>query len=418
MRRSRQRRAEIVPSFTYRGRARGGQLVTGELEGDTAAAVAARLSSIGVTPLDVHETRGAELTVGDVWRRLGGGGPKLADLILFARQMHTITRAGVPLLKGLGGLADTTHNRVLSDVLRDMIDSLEGGRELSAAMARHERVFGSLFVSIVRVGEQTGTLPEAFLRIYEYLRIESRIRERIKSAVRYPLMVIVALGFALALISLWVLPKFEPLFASLESVPLPTRVLMGTSAWISSHWGTALAGVVALIVAFRYWISTPDGRLVWDRRVLSLPVIGATLEKALLARVSRSFAVIFTAGVPLVQGLNTVAATTGNAHLGRQVLRLREGVERGEALSHTARSVGIFPPLVLQMIAVGEETGALPELLGEVAEFYEREVDYELDNLSAAIEPLLILAVAGLVLVLALGVFLPLWDMAAGASAF
>lgn len=405
-----------MAEFTYKGR-RDGLLIDGIVEAEDRETAASRLAARGVVVLEVSAHRPEEDVSAKIWEVLGRGWPKTADLMLFARQLHTITRSGVPILRGLSGLLETTHNQRLRIALADVIRGLEGGRDLAGAMAPHTQVFGRLFVSIVRVGESTGTLPDALLRIYDYLRLEQKIRERVKSATRYPIIVLIAIACAIALISLWVLPRFAPLFERLPEVPWPTKVIMGVSTFASEHAISLAILFTAIGFGVKFWIATPAGRFLWHRQLLHLPIVGTSVQKAILARLCRSMALILQAGVPVVEGLKTIGTALGNDFMASRLDVLRESVERGESLSRAARHTGMFTPLVLSMLDVGEETGALDELLIEAAEFYEREVDYELENLSAALEPLLIVAVAGLVLILALGVFLPLWDMASMAKA-
>lgn len=404
-----------MAEFTYKGR-RDGLLIDGIVEADDRETAASRLAARGVVVLEVSDRRPDEDVTAKLWEVLGRGWPKTADLMLFARQLHTITRSGVPILRGLTGLLETTHNQRLRIALTDVIRGLEGGRDLAGAMTPHTQVFGRLFVSIVRVGESTGTLPAALLRIYDYLRLEQKIRDRVKSATRYPIIVLIAIACAIALISLWVLPRFAPLFERLPEVPWPTKVIMGVSTFASEHALSLAILIAAAGFGVKFWVATPAGRFLWHRQLLRLPIVGTSVQKAILARLCRSMALILQAGVPVVEGLKTIGAALGNEFMASRLDVLRESVERGESLSRAARHTGMFTPLVLSMLDVGEETGSLDELLIEAAEFYEREVDYELDNLSAALEPLLIVAVAGLVLILALGVFLPLWDMASMAK--
>jgi MSHA biogenesis protein MshG len=249
--------------------------------------------------------------------------------------------------------------------------------------------------------------------------MEKRIRDKLKAALRYPATVVAAIGIAIAIITLWVLPKFAPVFAALgDNLPWATRVLLGTSTFTSNYWYLIVAVIAASIVGFRFALHEPAGRYRWDKLKLRAPIVGGITRRASLAQICRSFALTLEAGVPMIQALNMIARAAGTEYLCERVLALRDGVERGEGLYRTAQTVDLFTPLALQMISVGEETGTLGEMLDEVADFYEREVDHDLENLSAAIEPLLIVSVGGMVLILALGVFLPLWDMAAGSGGF
>jgi MSHA biogenesis protein MshG len=334
------------------------------------------------------------------------------DLVLFSRQMYSITKSGLPLLRGLRGLADSTHNLLLRDALHDVLLSLESGRDLASSLARHPTIFPPLFLSIVRVGESTGTLDNSFQRLCEYLSEDQDVQNRVTSAIRYPLVVIAVIGIAIAVITVFVIPNFAPLFRVLgDDIPWPTRVIMGTSSLVREHGVAIVAAVLAGAFAGRRYLGTEDGRYRWDRFKLSMPVLGDLMHQAGLSRGTRSLAVSLDAGLPMIQALALLGRSSGNAFLAERLLGLRDAVERGDSLSRASAAAGIFPPLVLQMVAVGEETGELTRLLHEVAGFYQREVDYRLRNLTALIEPLLIIVVGAMVTILALGVFLPLWNM-------
>jgi MSHA biogenesis protein MshG len=398
--------------FRYRGRSGRGALVTGRLEAESIDAVAARLMNLGITPIEIDSDVAGRASLAETWQRLGGGKPKTADLVLFSRQMYSITKSGLPLLRGLRGLADSTHNLLLREALHDVLQSLESGRDLASSLARHPQIFPPLFLSIVRVGESTGTLDNSFLRLCDYLSQDQDVQDRVKSAIRYPLVVVGMIGIAIGVITVFVIPNFAPLFRVLgNDIPWPTRVIMGTSSFVIAHGAMLVAAVIAGLYAARRYIGTEAGRYRWDRFKLSVPVLGDLMHQAILSRVMRSMAISLDAGLPMIQALTLLARSAGNEYLSERLLRLRDAVERGDSLSRAAASAEIFPPLVLQMVAVGEETGELTRLLEEVAGFYQREVDYRLRNLTALIEPLLIVFVGGMVLILALGVFLPLWNM-------
>ncbi|MDX1516200.1 MAG: type II secretion system F family protein [Woeseiaceae bacterium] len=408
-----------MAEFAYRGRSQDGELVSGKLHGASADAVAGRLVNIGITPVEIRDLAAkTTLTVNDLWLRLGGGKPTTKDLIMFCRQMYTITRAGLPLLHGLKGLMETTHNEVLKAALVDILSSLESGRGLSQSMAAHPKIFTELFINLVEIGESSGTLEVSFQRLYEYLSMEREVRDKVKSAVRYPIVVLCAIAVALGIITMFVIPNFEPIFRQLgDNIPLPTKIIMGVSNFVVASWAYMLAAGILATAAAKAWIRTDAGRLQWDRLKLNIPVTGVIVRNAAMSRITRSLSVSIAAGLPINQTLRTVSGSIGNEWLGRKLEHLSAGIERGEALSTTARTSELFTPLVLQMIALGEETGALPELMDEASDFYRREVDYDLDNLSAALEPILIVSVGAIVLVLALGVFLPMWDMIARAKA-
>jgi MSHA biogenesis protein MshG len=398
--------------FKYRGRSGRGDLITGRLEADDIDTVAARLMNLGITPLEIASDAAQGTTVREILQRLGAGRPGMADLVLFTRQMYSITKSGLPLLRGLRGLAQSTQNARLRDALHDVLHALESGRDFASSLARHPDIFPPLFVSMVRVGESTGTLDNTFLRLGEYLGHDQDVQDRVKSAVRYPLMVVAVIGLAVAVITVFVIPNFAPLFKILgNDIPWPTRLIMGTSALVRHHGLALVATAIAAVIAFKRHVATEAGRYRWDRLKIKIPVIGELLHLSVLSRVTRSLAISLEAGLPMIQALTLLSRSAGNDYLAELVLRLRDAVERGEALSHAAATAGIFPPLVLQMVLVGEETGDLTRLLEEVSGFYQREVDYRLRNLTAMLEPILIIGVGAMVLILALGVFLPMWNM-------
>lgn len=402
-----------MPDFVYKGRASTGELMSGDLIADSVDAVASRLIDRGITPVEIRLKAHAGQDILETLRRkLGGGRPTTRDLTMFCRQMHTITRSGIPLLGGLSSLARTTHHLMLREALTAIIESLQAGRGLSESLRRHPQVFTPLFISIVEVGETTGTLDTAFLRLYEYLSQDEEVKKKVTSAVRYPIFVLVAIAAALGVISVFVIPNFAPLFRALgDNIPMPTRIIMGISDFTVNQWPYLLLIIIGSVFGISSYLGTKTGRATWDRNRLRIPVIGPIMLEASLARVTRSLSVAIGAGLPMNQALSTIAESTGNVYLGKQIHEMRTAVERGRSLTWAASTAGLFPPLVLQMISVGEETGAIPDLMNETADFYQREVDYRLDNLSAALEPILIVGVGICVLILALGVFLPMWDM-------
>lgn len=399
--------------FAYKARNGRGELVSGVLESSDSGTVATQLLNTGLTPVDIAETSKPPTEGGNWFQRLTEPRVRSIDVQLFSRQMYTLLKAGVPIMRGLAGLQESAINRSFARIIKDVRESLESGRELSSAMRRHPDVFNSFYISMVRVGEMTGRLEEVFLRLHDHLEFERDMKERIKSAMRYPSFVVIAMLVAIAVINIWVVPAFSQVFASFKAeLPLMTRMLISSSNFTVNYWPFLLAVVAGALLAFRAWIATPKGRYRWDRIKLRLPIAGTIVQRGSLARFARSFALSSRSGVPIVQALSVVAQTVDNTYISRRVEQMRDGVERGESILRTAVTTGVFTPVVLQMVAVGEETGELDELMSEIAAMYEREVDYELKTLSARIEPILIIGLGILVLILALGVFLPIWDLA------
>ena len=402
-----------MPHFSFRGRNTRGELITGTLEGADAGVIADQLLNTGITPVDIRASQ--RVLSGEVpqwWKNLGRRKATLLDLMLFSRQMHTLLKAGVPILRALAGLQESATNPTMVEVIQDLRVSLDSGRELSAAMRRHPEVFSFFYVSLVRVGELTGQLENVFLRLYNHLDFERQIRDSIKAAVRYPIFVLVAMAAAIVIVNLFVIPAFAKVYAGFKAeLPYLTKLLIGFSNLMVETWMLQLAAIVAIAFAFRAWTRSRRGKYQWDKFKLRIPIAGKIILKATLARFARSLALALQSGVPVVQSLTTVALVVDNDYIGQRIEQMRDGVERGESVLRTAVAAGVFTPVVLQMIAVGDETGELDALMREVADLYERDVEYEVRTLSQQVEPILIVGLGALVLVLALGVFLPIWDL-------
>lgn len=404
-----------MPFFSYKARNASGELLTGVMEGADSGAVADQLFSTGATPVEILVTKKNAATTGaDIgwWQKLTEKKVSSMDVQLFSRQLYTLLKAGVPIMRGLAGLQESAISPAFGRIIKDVRESLDAGRELSAAMARHPTVFTPFYLSMVRVGEMTGRLDEVFLRLFDHLEFDRDMRARVKSATRYPSFVIVAMIVAMVIVNMFVIPQFVKVFASFNAErPLMTRILIGTSAFMVAYWPLLLVLTIAAIAGFKAWLRTVPGRYTWDRYKLRFPIAGKIILKGTMARFARSFALSSTSGVPIVQALTVVSQTVDNAYLCARVEQMRDGVERGDSILRTSVAAGVFTPVVLQMIAVGEESGSLDELMDEIAQMYEREVDYELKTLSAQIEPILIAFLGAMVLVLALGIFLPVWDL-------
>jgi MSHA biogenesis protein MshG len=401
-----------MPFFEYKGRNQRGEAVKGRIEANSPEAVATQLFNSGITPIDIMIGSVGGDVLGTLRMRIGGGNVEPLDLIWFSRQMYTMMKAGVPIMQALRGLRETTENRAFAEVLGSISDSLDSGLDLSSAFQRHTKVFPSLYVNLIQVGETTGNLAEVFLQLASYMERDKDTRERIKSATRYPMFVVIAMVAAIFILNIFVIPAFAKLYSGFRiELPWATKLLIATSNFSVAYWHLLLIGTVLSIIAFRYYIQTPDGRYWWHKLKLKVPVVGKIIFQASLDRFARSLAVMMRSGIPLVQGMTVVSRAVDNDFISDRIVQMRDGIERGETIARTAVATGLFPPLVIQMISVGEDTGAVDELLFNVADYYEREVDYAIKNLSAAIQPILIVFLGVLVLILALGVFLPMWDM-------
>ncbi|MFZ6813680.1 type II secretion system F family protein [Undibacterium sp. Rencai35W] len=402
-----------MPFFAYKARNARGELVEGVLESADSGAVASQLFNSGITPIHINPTsqpaKSGEMTW---WKKFTEPKVLSLDVQLFSRQLYTLLKSGVPIMRGLAGLQESAINKSFARVILDLRESLDGGRELSAAMRRHPDIFSTFYISMVRVGEMTGQLEDIFIRLYAHLEFEREMKERVKSALRYPTFVMIAMVLAMAVINIFVIPAFAKVFAGFNAeLPLMTRILLGVSNFTVEYWPVCLFALIASIVAFKTYVGTRNGRYQWDKVKLKIPIVGRIILKGTLARFARSFALSSKSGVPIVQALNVVSQTVDNSYISVRIEQMRDGVERGESILRTAVVAGIFTPIVLQMIAVGEESGELDDLMDEIASMYERDVEYELKTLSSNIEPILIVGLGVLVLVLALGIFLPIWDL-------
>lgn len=400
-----------MPFFYYTGRDTGGSLVKGVLESTDSSALVNLLLASNITPIDISEKAKAAPAAaksGSIFKDK----IETIDVMLFSRQMYTLLKAGIPIMKALGGLQASTQNKAFAEVIGDLRVSLDSGRELSAALREHPKVFNNFYVNMVRVGETTGMLDQIFLRLFDYIEFERFMRDQIKAALRYPTFVVIAMIVAIAIVNVFVIPAFAKVFESMHAeLPPLTTLLLNLSNFTIHYWPYLLVSIIVLVYGFKQFISSPEGRYKWHRFILTTPIAGKIVHKGTMARFARSFALATKNGVPITQALNLVSQTVDNDYIGQKIDDMRMGVERGETILRTANNSGVFNPLVLQMIAVGEESGSLDDLMQEIADMYQRDVEYEIKTLGAQIEPILIIFLGIMVLLLALGIFLPIWDL-------
>ena len=398
--------------FKYSGRNINGEKVSGIVDAASESSVIDQLIGNGVTPTSISKDTSSSLSMNINVVKWFQSTVPLEILIIFCRQMYSLTKAGVPLLRAMNGLLQNNHNKVMKEVLEVVHFDLVNGNTLSHAMRQHPHVFSSLFISMVMVGENTGRLDTVLLQLSEYYEQELESHKRIKTAIRYPFLVVIFILTGMVILNIFVIPQFTSIFARFGTdLPLPTRILMATSDFFVNFWEYLLAVLLGAGFACRAWIKTDKGQEKWSHFKLVFPIFGDIVNRTQMARFSRTFALMLKSGVPLNKSITLSAESLGNLYLEKCLLGMKEGIESGSSVSITAMQSGIFTSLVLQMITVGEETGQIDELLLEVAEFYDREVDYDLKTLTSKIEPILLILVASMVLMLALGIFLPMWDM-------
>ncbi len=400
--------------FQYKARSVRGDAVEGTIDAPSSDAAASSLMEGGLTPIDI--VAAVEKKTASRWDRdlKDIFPPKvgLVDLIQFSRQMHSLMRAGVPLLSALTGLAANTRNPTLARAIAEVNGSLGAGRDLATSLSHHPDIFSLFYVSLVRVGETTGRLDQIFEQLAFYLEREKNTRDQVKSALRYPIFVLSAIAVAIVIINIKVIPAFANVFTKFGAdLPLATRILMGMSNFMLAYWPLLLILGVAGFFGVRAYLQTEKGRYRWHKLLLHLPLIGPVIFQATMARFSHLFSMAQSSGVPLITALSVVARALDNDYAEERILTMRDGIERGDSITRTATATGVFDPLVLQMLAVGEESGTMDQLLREIADYYNREVDYAIAKMSASIEPILTIVIGLMVLVLAIGVFLPMWNL-------
>jgi type IV pilus assembly protein PilC len=396
----------MAERYAYRVRDRRGALVTGEIVADSQELVMTRLREMNYIPLEIKQKREGlkrEIT-------LRPGRVKLKDLAIFSRQFATMVNSGLPLLRTLSILEEQTDSKQLVKKLAEVRLDVERGSSLSGALARHEKTFPLMYVSMCRAGEASGTLDQVLLRLADTLEKEVSLRQKIKSAMTYPTVVFAMVILILAAMLLFVVPTFKDLYSSLGgTLPLPTRMLLATSDVVRKFFPIFVGAVILGIFLFRRWIKTDRGRAAFDRFKLRLPIFGSLFQKTALARFARTLGVLNRSGVPILQALDIVQETVRNEVVAKAVRDVQSGVKEGESIAAPLANHKVFPPMVVQMMAVGEETGALDTMLEKIADFYEEEVSTAVESLTSLIEPLLIAVVGGAVGVIVISLYLPLF---------
>lgn len=398
--------------YQYKGRNQLGEVMQGEIDSPSTQAVAKWLGESGIYPISIRLKPQPKESPPWLAKLLGENDVKPADLLLFTRQMGTMGKSGLPLMQAITGLQKTTPSKGLAKVLRQVRIDLDSGLELSTALSRHPAVFNDYYVSMIRVGEGSGQLDEAFQNLLKQLDFDRQMTQRIKSALRYPSFVMMAVAVAMAILTIFVIPVFGKTYAGLKvELPLLTRALLATSSFAVNYWWAVLGALTLASLLVRAFVRGPQGRYLWDKYKLRLPVFGSIITKATVARFCGGFSTAYRSGVPIVQSLELVARVVDNAFFASRIGLMRMGLERGESFSRVARSTGIFTALELQMIGVGEDSGDIEGMVAQIATQYEEEVAYEVSRLSESIEPILLGLMGGLVGVLLLGIFLPMWSL-------
>jgi type IV pilus assembly protein PilC len=394
-----------MPVYVYKARTVGGESQSGEMNAATEADVVGQLRRRRLVVVSVKEKpKEISLSIG---RRI-----KTKDLVLFTRQFATMINAGLPLVQSLDILAAQQPNKKAAEKIRAVLSDVESGSTLADAMRRHKDFFSEIYVNMVAAGEAGGVLDVILLRLAEYLEAADRLRRKVRGAMFYPVTVLSFAMLAIAALLIFVIPTFAGFFESANvPMPLPTRFVMGLSEFLTSYWwavAAALAGIGWLIRAYR---QTSDGRLATDRLLLRIPIIGGVIRKAAIARFSRTLGTLVQSGVPILDGLEITARTAGNQVVEDAVMKSRASIAGGETIAEPLKRSDVFPPMVVQMINVGEQTGGLDDMLSKIADFYDEEVDSAVTALTSVIEPIMIVFLGAIVGGMVVAMYLPIFDI-------
>jgi type IV pilus assembly protein PilC len=402
-----------MPYFNYTIRDANGQTRSGKVEAPNAEELKKRLQAEGLQVLEVTEDRKAPRVPAG-----GYGRVKLSDLAIFARQFSTMLDAGVSLIRCLDVLQAQTNNARLRKILMDLSARVESGESLSRSMARHPKAFSQLIIGLIRAGEVGGVLEESLQRIAGFLEKDVELRRKIRSALTYPVIVLLAaVGIVIFLVS-WLVPQFASLFKELgiKELPAPTQFLVDLSALFTQRWYVVIIAVVAILIAYKLFVSTRVGRRVADRVKLRVPVFGPLHHKIVMARFSRTMGTLLASGVPILQAMETVAGVVGNSVVSDAVIESRARIREGEKIADPLQRSKMFPPMVVHMVSVGEESGSLDHMLNKIADFYENEVEMTIASLTAAIEPVMIVLLGIIVGFIVISMFLPMIEVISNLS--
>lgn len=395
-------------TYTYTVRDLGGKVVTGTLTADSQQLLVSRLREMGYTPLKIGMQSSGGVKREIHLRRT----PKLKDLAVFSRQFATMVNSGLPILRALSILEQQTESRLISKATATVRQDVERGSSLSAGMANHPKVFNNLYVAMVRSGETGGVLEAVLERLADNLEREVSLRNRIRSAMTYPVVVAGFVTLILLAMLIFIVPQFKDIYATLGgNLPLPTRMLLKVSQVLTTYFWVVGLVVAGLVVAVKRYKKTEAGQAAWDRLKLKVPVFGELFRKTALARFARVLGVLNRSGVPILQSLEVVSETVNNSLISKAVLDVQQSVKGGESLSKPLARHGVFPPMVVQMLAVGEETGALDTMLEKVGDFYDDEVTATVDSLTSLIEPVMIFIVGGAVGLAVIALYLPMFNI-------
>lgn len=401
-----------MPTFKFQGRNMEGQLISGERSAQSADGLTEQLFKEGISPIRI-DIKKERKSLNDRFKEMfEKKRVPNTELALFTRQIYTLNKAGVPISSAIKHLSKTSRSVRFSEVLLGVSESLESGKDLAQAMEDYPDIFTPLIIAMVRIGQNTGQLDNAFLRLTQYLEMEGGTIKRVKAAIRYPIFVLTSIVIGVIIINIFVIPAFAKVYSK-ASIPLPklTQILISISDFTLEYWYTIVGILVVIAFSIRRYINTETGRYKWHKLQLNLPIIGNLIKRMVLLRFAETFAIIVNSGIPINEGLHLVAQAINNRYARQEINNMQDAIQRGSSIYQAATACGLFTTLELQMLAISEETGELGAMMAEIALYYQREVEYDLKNLTDAMEPILLVSIAVMVLLLALAVYMPIWNM-------
>ena len=401
-----------MTNYNYKARDRTGALTEGAMEAEDSRSVAQQLQKQGYTPVAITASKASPIAPQmTAWRNFIQR-VSIQDLIVFTRQLASILEAGVSLTEGLDAVAEQLKSSNFKMVIIRVRKDVEGGTTFSDALEKHKNVFTPFMVTMIRVGEKAGILDEVLDRVSNLLEKDKETADNIKTATRYPMIVVGALVIAFVILTIFVIPRFANFFGAFKTeLPLPTRMLMGFNDLILKYWYVVLGLVFIAAFASKKILDTEKGRYSWDKFVLSTPIFGQLFSRIYLSRFCRMLAAMIRSGIPILEALVITSATVQNKVISRAIMNIRDDVERGENLIQPMKKSNIFPSIAISMVAIGEKSGNLESMLNKVADYFDQEADYTIKNLTPLLEPILIFGLGLVLLFFALGIFLPMWDL-------
>jgi type IV pilus assembly protein PilC len=397
-----------MPFYVYKGKAKSGRTLKGEMEAPNLEMAESALRRKGYTDLRVKE-KPKDVLQGTFLE----GGVKSKDMVIFSRQFATMINSGVPILQALQVMCEQTENPKLRRILYEVRTDIEAGSSLFDALRKHNEVFDDLYTNMVNAGEAGGILDIILDRLAAYIEKAARLKAKVKGAMTYPTVVLIVAMLVIVVILLFVIPTFEKMFAEFGgALPGPTQIVIDMSAFVQANWLVMILALVAFFIGFKYFLKWEKGRIMFDRWILFTPVFGPLLRKVAVARFSRTLSTMVSSGVPILQALDIVARTSGNKTVELGVLEAKKSISEGQSLAEPLDETRVFPPMVIHMISIGEATGALDTMLGKIADFYDSEVDQAVENLTALIEPFMIVFLGVVVGGMVVSMYLPIFKIA------